>query len=99
MYPPAAAVSILDNSGPFFDTGNRQGVHWQGTALDPLGLLSCCGRICSSLKIPKGSPLCCDEDQASIEWKIGIDGRRTHLDLGFEQIPQQAADGFMPTVE
>ena len=33
----------------------------------------------------------CDEDQASrslrrLEWKIGIDGRRTHLDLGFEQI-------------
>ena len=27
-----------------------------------------------------------DEDQASIEWKIGIDGQRTHFDLGFEQI-------------
>jgi hypothetical protein len=40
--------------------------------------------------------MCCDEDQASIEWKIGIDGRRTHLDLGFEQIPQQAATGPVP---
>jgi len=28
-----------------------------------------------------------DEGQASIEWKAGIDGQRTPLVLGFEQIP------------
>ena len=26
-----------------------------------------------------------------LEWKAGIDGKRTHLDLGFEQIPGQRA--------
>ena len=34
----------------------------------------------------KGS-LLRDDGQASIEWKAGIDGERTHFDLGFEQIP------------
>ena len=44
------------------------------------------GRICSSLVNLKGS-LLRDDGQASIEWKAGIDGERTHFDLGFEQIP------------
>ncbi len=44
------------------------------------------GRICSSLVNLKGS-LFRDDGQASIEWKAGIDGKRTHLALGFEQIP------------
>ena len=35
---------------------------------------------------PQGS-LTCGEGQASIEWKAGTDGQRTHLVLGFEQNP------------
>jgi hypothetical protein len=41
--------------------------------------------ICSFLFACYGiADLSCDEGHASIEWTTGIDGRRTHLNLGFE---------------
>jgi len=41
--------------------------------------------MCSNRCEPQGiAPHCCDDGHASLEWKAGIDGRRTHLRLGFE---------------
>ncbi len=41
--------------------------------------------MCSNRCEPQGiAPQCCDDGHASSEWKAGIDGRRTHLRLGFE---------------
>ena len=40
---------------------------------------------------PEGSPSC-GEGQASIEWKAGTVGGRTHLALGFEQNPRRGMD-------
>jgi hypothetical protein len=56
------------------------------TVSDPIGSQPA-GPICSSLTTPRDRSKYRDEGQASIEWKAGIDGQRTHLVLGFEQIP------------
>ena len=52
-------------------------------------------RLCARTDAnPKGSPPNrCDEGHASLEWKAGIDGRRTHLRLGFELRVRQPPTG------
>lgn len=74
-------------------TGEARYVTLGVTALGPLGIALCRGQFCSSLINPKGSPIC-DEGQASIEWKTGLDRRRAPLALGFEQNP---CSGMLPS--
>ena len=64
-----------------------------------LGWLFLCGRFARTFMNPKGA-VTGHDGQASYEWKAGMTRQRTHLKLGFEQVPHlPRPNGVVPLID